>query len=100
MSRAEEAVLAKGLEGRQNISTQPKYIKALNVQHAKTGEAKSSYTQRTKRNPKVATLDTSTGKRTSQKKKLTSQQKAKAKRTKYNATAGKSRSEKKMYRQR
>jgi hypothetical protein len=100
MSRAEETVLAKGLEGKQDISTQSKYIKALSAQHAKTGEKKSSYTQRSKKKPKVATLDTSTGKRTSEKRKLTPAQKAKAKRVKKTATAGMSAAEKRKYRQR
>jgi hypothetical protein len=100
MSRAEETVLAKGVEGKTDISTQPKYIKALSAEHARTGEKKSSYTQRTKRKPKVATLDTSTGKRTSEKRKLTPQQKAKAKRAAHHATTGRTRAEKKKYKQR
>ncbi len=100
MSPAEEVVLAKGLEGKTDISTQVKYITAMNVEHARTGEAKTSYTQRTKRKPKVTTLDTSTGVRTTAKKKLTPEQKAKAKRAAYNATVGKTRAEKRKYRNR
>ncbi len=100
LSRAEEVVLAKGLEGRVDISGQAKYVKALNAQHAKTGESKSSYSQRTKKNPKVATLDTSTGKRTSEKRKLTDAQKARVKRAAANAMANMTRAQKKKYKHR
>lgn len=108
MSRSEERVLAKGLEGKIDISTQPKYIKALNAEHARTGEPKSSYVGRTKKRPVVSPtnkqgiklLDTSTGSRISGKQKLTDAQKAKAKRTAKIAMAGMTRAEKKKYRQR
>jgi hypothetical protein len=100
MSRAEEKVMGASHSGTTDAGTQKKYYAAMEAEHARTGEAKSSYTQRTKKNPKVATLDTTTGKRTNQKKKLTPAQKAKAKTAKHNATAGKTRHEKKMYRQR
>lgn len=100
MSRAEESVLAKGLEGKVDISSQPKYIAALSAEHARTGEAKTSYTQRTKKRPKVTTLDTSTGVRTTAKTKPTAEQKARAKRAASHATAGKTRAEKRKYRNR
>ena len=94
MSRAEEKVLAAGLEGKVDISNRPKYISALNAEHARTGEKKSSFNQRTAASPKVATLDTATGKRTSQKKKLTEAQKTKAKKTAYNIRQAHKRSRK------
>jgi hypothetical protein len=100
MSRSEESVLAKGLEGKVDISSQPKYIAALNAEHARTGEAKTSYTQRTKRKPKVTTLDTRTGVRTTAKTKPTPEQKARSKRAASNAMANMSRAEKRKYRQR
>lgn len=108
MTKAEERILAKGVEGKIDISNTPKYIAALSSEHKRTGEKKSSYTGRTKRNPTVSRsnkesiglLDTSTGKRTRPKKKLTQEQKAKEKRAEYNATVGKSRAEKRKYRQR
>ena len=89
MSKAEEYVYGKALEGKIDAGTRSKHIAALNVKHAKTGEAKSSYTQRTKKNPKVTTLDTRTGKRTHAKKKLTEAQKTRAKIAAYNVKQGK-----------
>ena len=100
MSKAEESVLAKGLEGKVDISNQPKYIAALEAEHARTGEPKTSYTQRTKRKPKVTTLDTSTGVRTTAKKKTTPEQKARAKRAAANAMENMTRAEKRKYRNR
>ena len=100
ISRAEESVLAKGLEGKTDISTRSKYIAALTAEHTRTGEAKSSYTQRTKKRPKVTTLDTSTGVRTTAKKKLSPEQKARAKRAASNAMANMTPAEKRKYRRR
>lgn len=108
MTRAEEVVHAKGLEGKTDISNRPKYIAALNAEHKRTGEPKSSGLGRKKRKPtvskgnrtRIGVLDTATGKRIPGKKKLTPAQKAKAKRAKENATAGRSRAEKKLYKNR
>ena len=108
MSRSEEKVMAAGLEGKTDVSTGKKYIAALNAQHKKSGEPKSSSIGRSKRSPRVSSsdrrgisvLDTSTGKRVKGKKKSTPEQKARAKRAAANATSGKSRAEKRLYRQR
>jgi len=89
LSKAEERVLAQGLEGKKDVSTRKKLIKALDAEHKKTGEAKSSYSQRTKRNPKVTTLDTRTGKRTTVKVRVSPTKKAALKRQKKNVKAGK-----------
>lgn len=89
MSRADEVVYGKALEGKTDASTRAKHIAALNVQHAKTGEAKSSYSGRTKKNTKNATLDTRTGKRTNEKRKLTDAQKVRAQQAAYNVRQGK-----------
>ena len=88
LTPSEERAIAKGLEGKKDMSTQKKHSAAISKEQAKSGEKKTSYTMVTKRKPKVATLDTRTGKRTTAKAKPSAAKKAALKRQKANVKAG------------
>jgi len=65
MSKAELAVAQRGMSGKQDVSTGTKFRKAVSAEQKKTGEKKSSYTQRKK--GQADTFDVRTNKTTKSK---------------------------------